>query len=72
MTSTISINSKKCIEKNRSVDSPGKEIALNSACLYYSRRNINAKNNKLSYFWNGIQNDVVFPIGFYEITDLNN
>ena len=82
MASSISINSKNCIDKinnntfvynlDRSVDLTGKEIALNSASIYYSWRNINTKNNKLSYFWNGTQYNVVFPIGFYEITDLNN
>jgi hypothetical protein len=48
-----------------------KHIALTSASLYFSWRNITSSNNKFSYIWiDDIEYSVELPIGFYEITDI--
>jgi hypothetical protein len=48
-----------------------KHIALTSASLYFSWRNITSSNNKCSYIWiDDVNYSVELPIGFYEITDI--
>ena len=48
-----------------------KNIALTSASLYFSWRNITSSNNKFSYTWiDDIDYSVELLIGFYEITDI--
>ena len=59
------------IEFERSIDLNNKHIALTSATLYFSWRNITTLNNKLSYIWiDNIEYFIVLPIGFYEISDI--
>ena len=48
-----------------------KNIALTSASLYFSWRNITSSNNTFSYIWiDDVEYSVELPIGFYEITDI--
>jgi hypothetical protein len=48
-----------------------KHIALTSASLYFSWRNITSSNNTFSYIWiDDISYSVELPVGFYEITDI--
>lgn len=49
------------------------KIALNSIHIYYSWRNILSSlgNNTFSYIFNGTTYPVVFPDGFYSISDIN-
>ena len=82
MSSTIIINSKNITNDNnsnftynidRNIDFTNKEIALASATLYYSWRNITEGNNIFEYKF---PNDasftrIIIPPGFYEISDLN-
>ena len=59
------------IEFERSIDLNDKHIALTSATLYFSWRDITTLNNKLSYIWiDNIEYFIILPIGFYEITDI--
>lgn len=80
--SSILVNSSHIVDKvnnstfqvnfDRAISLENKVIALTSASMYYSWRNITDRNNKLSYTWHdGITYDVVIPPGFYEITDIN-
>ena len=70
ITDTVN-NSTFEIEFERSIDLNNKHIALTSATLYFSWRNITTLNNKLSYIWiDNIEYFIVLPIGFYEITDI--
>jgi hypothetical protein len=48
-----------------------KLTSLTSATLYFSWRNITTLNNKMSYICiDNIDNYIMLPIGFYEITDI--
>jgi len=59
------------IDFERSIMLQDKYIALTSASLYFSWRNITSSNNKFSYTWiDDIDYSVELPIGFYEITDI--
>jgi hypothetical protein len=59
------------IDFERSVLLQDKHIALTSASLYFSWRNITSSNNKFSYIWiDDVEYSVELPIGFYEITDI--
>ena len=59
------------IDFERSVSLQDKNIALTSASLYFSWRNITSSNNTFSYIWiDDINYSVELPIGFYEITDI--
>jgi hypothetical protein len=59
------------IDFERSIMLQEKHIALTSASLYFSWRNITSSNNKFSYIWIGdVEYSVELPIGFYEITDI--
>jgi hypothetical protein len=59
------------IDFERSVSLFDKQIALTSASLYFSWRNITSSNNKFSYIWiNDVEYSVELPIGFYEISDI--
>jgi len=59
------------IDFERSVSLFDKQIALTSASLYFSWRNITSSNNKFSYVWiNDVEYSVELPIGFYEISDI--
>jgi hypothetical protein len=59
------------IDFERSISLQDKHIALTSASLYFSWRNITSFNNKFSYIWiDDIVYFVELPIGFYEITDI--
>ena len=59
------------IDFERSVSLFDKQIALTSASLYFSWRNITSSNNKFSYIWiDDVEYSVELPIGFYEITDI--
>ena len=59
------------IDFERSVSLFDKHIALTSASLYFSWRNITSSNNKFSYIWiNDVEYSVELPIGFYEISDI--
>ena len=59
------------IDFERSVSLFDKHIALTSASLYFSWRNITSSNNTFSYIWiDDISYSVELPIGFYEITDI--
>ena len=80
--SSIIVNSTHIIDKinnstfqidfERAVSLQDKHIALTSASLYFSWRNITSSNNSFSYIWiNDVEYFVELPIGFYEITDLN-
>ena len=79
--SSIIVNSTHIIDKinnstfqidfERSIMLQDKNIALTSASLYFSWRNITSSNNKFSYIWiNDVEYFVELPIGFYEITDI--
>ena len=79
--SSIIVNSTHIIDKinnstfqidfERSVSLQDKNIALTSASLYFSWRNITSSNNTFSYIWiDDINYSVELPIGFYEITDI--
>ena len=79
--SSIILNSTNIIDKinnstfqidfERSVSLQDKNIALTSASLYFSWRNITSSNNTFSYIWiDDINYSVELPIGFYEITDI--
>jgi hypothetical protein len=58
------------IDFERSVSLFDKHIALTSASLHFSWRNITSSNNKFSYIWiDGVEYSVELPIGFYEISD---
>ena len=64
-------NSTFVVPFNKAVNLSGKEIALTTANLYFSWRNITEANNKLSYTWvDGSVIDVILPIGFYESSDI--
>ena len=81
MSNTLIVSSKNIVDKvNNSTfmtkfDNPvnltNKEIALVSASMNYSWRNITSANNKLSYTWVGNTYNIELPIGFYEISDIN-
>lgn len=82
MSSAIIVNSNHIVDSennstfqikfNRNVDFNNREIALVSATLYYSWRNITTENNRFQYKWvDGQTYDVVIPEGFYEISDIN-
>jgi hypothetical protein len=59
------------IDFERSVSLFDKQIALTSASLYFSWRNITSSNNKFSYIWiDDVEYSVELPIGFYEISDI--
>ena len=59
------------IDFERSVSLFDKQIALTSASLYFSWRNITSSNNKFSYIWiDDVEYSVGLPIGFYEISDI--
>ena len=59
------------IDFERSVSLLDKHIALTSASLYFSWRNITTSNNKFSYIWiDDIEYYVELPVGFYEIADI--
>ena len=59
------------IDFERSVSLLDKHIALTSASLYFSWRNITTSNNKFSYTWiDDVEYFVELPIGFYEISDI--
>ena len=59
------------IDFERSVSLFDKHIALTSASLYFSWRNITSSNNKFSYTWiDDVEYSVELPIGFYEISDI--
>jgi hypothetical protein len=59
------------IDFERSVSLLDKHIALTSASLYFSWRNITSSNNKFSYIWiDDVEYFVELPIGFYEISDI--
>jgi hypothetical protein len=59
------------IDFERSILLQDKHIALTSASLYFSWRNITSSNNKFAYIWiDDIDYFVELPIGFYEITDI--
>ena len=59
------------IDFERSVSLFDKHIALTSASLYFSWRNITSSNNKFSYIWiDDVEYSVELPIGFYEISDI--
>ena len=79
--SSIIVNSTHIIDKinnstfqidfERSILLQDKNIALTSASLYFSWRNITSSNNTFSYTWiDEISYSVVLPVGFYEITDI--
>lgn len=54
--------------------SKGNKLALSSFTMYYSTFNITAAygNNEIKYIWvDGTVNTVLFPDGFYTITNLN-
>ena len=79
--SSIIVNSTHIIDKinnstfqidfERSVSLQDKHIALTSASLYFSCRNITRSNNTFSYIWiDDVEYFVELPIGFYEITDI--
>ena len=70
ITDTVN-NSTFDIEFERGIDLNNKHIALTSATLYFSWRNITRLNNKLSYIWiDNTEYFIVLPIGFYEVTDI--
>ena len=55
------------IDFERSIMLQDKNIALTSASLYFSWRNITSYNNTFSYIWiNDIEYCVELPIGFYD------
>ena len=59
------------IDFERSVSLFDKHIALTSASLYFSWRNITSSNNTFSYIWiDDVEYSVELPIGFYEISDI--
>ena len=59
------------IDFERSVSLLEKHIALTSASLYFSWRNITTSNNKFAYTWiDDVEFFVELPIGFYEISDI--
>ena len=59
------------LDFDRSVDLTNKSIALLSASLYFSWRNITTDNNTFSYIWiDDIEYSVVIPIGLYEVSDI--
>lgn len=59
------------VDFERSVDLTNKSIALLSASLYFSWRNITTENNKFSYIWiDDIEYYVVIPPGLYEVSDI--
>jgi hypothetical protein len=59
------------IDFDRSVDLTNKSIALLSASLYFSWRNITTDNNTFSYIWiDDVEYSVVLPIGLYEVSDI--
>jgi hypothetical protein len=79
--SSIIVNSTHIIDKinnstfqidfKRRIMLQNKHIALTSASLYFSWRNITSSNNKFSYIWiNDVEYSVELPIGFDEITDI--
>ena len=81
MSSTLIISSKNIVDKinnstfmnkfHNQVNLTNKEIALVSASMYYSWRNITSANNKISYTWVGNTYNIELPIGFYEISYIN-
>jgi hypothetical protein len=59
------------IDFERSVWLFDKHIALTSASLYFSWRNITSSNNKFSYIWiDDVEYSVELPIGIYDISDI--
>ena len=59
------------VDFERIVNLVDKHISLTSASLYFSWRNITAKNNKFSYTWiDDIEYFVEIPIGLDEISDI--
>ena len=61
------------VDFERIVNLVDKHFSLTSASLYFSWRNITAKNNKFSYTWiDDIVYEVEIPIGLYEISDIRN
>jgi hypothetical protein len=59
------------IDFERSIMLQEKQIALTSASLYFSWRNITSSNNKFSYIWiNDVEFFVELPIELYEISDI--
>ena len=59
------------IDFERSVSLLDKHIALTSASLYFSWRNITTSNNKFSYTWiDDVEYFVELPIGLNEISDI--
>ena len=70
ITDTVN-NSTFQVDFDRSVDLTNKSIALLSASLYFSWRNITTDNNTFSYIWiDDIEYSVVLPIGLYEVSDI--
>jgi hypothetical protein len=70
ITDTVN-NSTYQVQFDRSVDLTNKSIALLSASLYFSWRNITTSNNKFSYIWiDDIEYFIVLPLGLYEVSDI--
>lgn len=70
ITDTVN-NSTFQVSFDRSVDLTNKSIALLSASLYFSWRNITTDNNKFSYIWiDDIEYFVEIPVGLYEVSDI--
>jgi len=78
--SSIVVNSSHIISDNNSTfyvpfnsntDLKNRKIALSSASLYFSWRNITNKNNKMSYVWvDDVTYNITLPEGFYEVSDI--
>ena len=70
ITDTVN-NSTFQVDFDRSVETTGKHIALLSASLYFSWRNITTSNNTFSYIWiDDVEYSITIPIGFYEVSDI--
>ena len=70
ITDTVN-NSTFQLNFDRSVDFTNKSIALLSASLYFSWRNITTDNNKFSYIWiDDVEYSVELPLGLYEVSDI--
>ena len=70
ITDTVN-NSTFQVDFDRSVETTGKHIALLSASLYFSWRNITTSNNTFSYIWiDDVEYSVTLPVGFYEVSDI--
>ena len=70
ITDTVN-NSTFQLNFDRSVDFTIKSIALLSASLYFSWRNITTDNNKFSYIWiDDVEYSVELPLGLYEVSDI--